>query len=109
MEFLLSVGDRRDRLLRQPGVVLGGGCPDSSDRLVPSDIRATYAARLAARESESATLARRDETIARARLVTFVAGALVVWGVVRGHLTQWWIVLSGVGFAILVVLHQRGR
>ena len=76
---------------------------------VPSDIRATYAARLADRERTSAALARREDVLARTRLVVFVAGALLVWSVVRGTVPAWWVVLPVAAFAVLVGFHARTR
>jgi len=87
-------------------------CADTicySVALVPSTIRATYAARLGAREAHAARLAARDDGVARARLALFGLVAVLGWLVAQGRTTGWWLGLPVTGFAVLVAVHRRTR
>ena len=74
-----------------------------------SDIRAIHTARLADRERASAALARREDLIARARLVVFAVAGLLLWGTVRRVVPAWWLVAPAAAFVVLVLLHARTR
>ena len=74
-----------------------------------SDIRAIYVARLADRERASAALSRRDDLIARLRLVVFAAAALLVWATFRRAVPAWWLVAPAAAFVGLVITHARIR
>jgi len=76
---------------------------------VSSDIRAIYVARLADRERASAALSRRDDLIARLRLVVFAAAALLVWATFRRAVPAWWLVAPAAAFVGLVITHARIR
>jgi hypothetical protein len=66
-----------------------------------------YRARLARRQDAALTLARRDHLLSRARLITFVAGAVlaVLWW--RGTVPAWWLTLPAISFVVLMHRHDR--
>jgi hypothetical protein len=76
---------------------------------VSAEPRARYAERLAAREATVARLLRRDDLLARTRLVAVVVALLVGWRAAAGALSGWWLALPLGAFVALVVLHARNR
>ena len=73
------------------------------------DIRTLYVDRLAARRRDVERLARRDDGIARTRVVTFVVAGVLVWQVAQGSLAGWWLLVPAAVFVALVVGHRRTR
>ena len=72
--------------------------------LSPSD---EYRARLGLRQVEAGRLAARDRLLSYARLLVFLAGAVVfvLWW--RGSAGAWWLALPALAFAALVRSHDR--
>lgn len=66
-----------------------------------------YRARLANRQVAFGALARRDRLLSHARLVTFLAGAVLfaLWW--RGAAAAWWLPLPVIVFAVLIHVHDR--
>ena len=72
--------------------------------------RAEYTTRLGARRTAADRAERRASRLANARLLAFLAGALVIWLVVTTPaLSLVWLALPVAGFAVLVVRHDRAR
>jgi hypothetical protein len=69
---------------------------------------AEYFARLADRRAEAQRLARIERRLSNSRLLVFVAGLVLAWGVFDTHtLSAWWLAVPVVAFAALVVAHDR--
>jgi len=72
------------------------------------DPRQELTDRLAARRGRVASLDRLDAWIARARLATFVAGAVVAWrSLASSAFSPAWILLPAAAFLALAVVHDR--
>ncbi|OFW00538.1 MAG: hypothetical protein A3I61_12325 [Acidobacteria bacterium RIFCSPLOWO2_02_FULL_68_18] len=66
-----------------------------------------YRARLARLDAASDTLSRRDAHLSYARLVVFLAGALLAVAGWRGALSLWWLTVPTLLFGVLVERHDR--
>jgi len=81
----------------------GGNAPATGTRAARE-----LGARLAARQRRAAALARRERQIGNARLVVFLAGALVAWlSVGRNVLSPYWLAAPISAFAGLLLYHGR--
>ena len=74
---------------------------------MPLDPLTTYQRLLTERRREEAALTGRADRVSTARLVTFLAGAVVAWGVVFGGMSSWWLSVPVAVFIGLVVRHDR--
>ena len=67
-----------------------------------------YEERLETRRTEWSSAARRQSVLSTVRLAGFFVGALFLWWVYRSPSLSWpWALLPILGFAVLVVLHER--
>ena len=74
----------------------------------PSDPHAEYARRFAERQKEQQRCIQLDHRIGNIRLLVFLAGLGFVWFVLRPGMLSWgWILPVILGFAGLVIAHER--
>ena len=66
-----------------------------------------YRGRLGSRQAAAGVLAKRDRLLSHARLITFVAGAVLVVLWWRGTAPAWWLALPATAFAVLMHRHDR--
>jgi hypothetical protein len=74
---------------------------------MPVDPTHEYRTRLADRRTAELRLAKRDQLLSYARLITFVAGGLlaILWW--RGSVPVWWLAFPAIAFAVLLRRHDR--
>ena len=81
---------------------------DTGARPRPTDPHAAYAERLGKRERKSQRCMQRDRMIGTARLLLFLAGCGTAWFFLRPGTVSWgWLLPFGIGFAGLVLFHER--
>ncbi len=80
----------------------------SANRPRPADPHAAYAERLGQRERTYQRCTQRDRVIGNARLILFLAGCGATWFFLRPGTLSWgWLLPFVVGFAGLILLHER--
>ena len=80
----------------------------TEDRPRPANPHAAYTARLRQRESQFRHCTQRDRTIGNARLVLFLVGCAFLWFFLRPGTLSWgWLLPFVIGFAGLVLYHER--
>jgi hypothetical protein len=74
---------------------------------MPVDPAHEYRTRLADRRTAELRLAKRDQLLSYARLITFVAGGVlaILWW--RGSVPVWWLAFPAIAFAVLLRRHDR--
>ena len=81
---------------------------NTEDQPRPADPHAVYTERLSQRESQFRYCTQRDRTIGNARLMLFLAGCGVTWFFLRPGTLSWgWLLPFVIGFAGLVLYHER--
>lgn len=81
---------------------------NTEDRPRPADPHAVYTERLRQRESQFRHCTQRDRTIGNARLMLFLVGCAVAWFFLRPGTLSWgWLLPFVIGFAGLVLYHER--
>jgi len=80
----------------------------TGDHPRPANPHAVYTERLSQRESQFRHCTQRDRTIGNARLMLFLVGCAVAWFFLRPGTLSWgWLLPFVIGFAGLVLYHER--
>lgn len=81
---------------------------NTEDRPRPADPHAAYTERLGQRERQVRHCTQRDRAIGNARLILFLAGCGFTWFFLRPGTLSWgWLLPFVIGFAGLVLYHER--
>ncbi len=77
---------------------------------IGSDPHPEYKRRIELRRSLAARHKQLDVRLGNLRLLIFIAGMAIAWLAYKSALiSAWWLLLPGVGFLTLVILHEHVR